>query len=155
MANRRTLVFDNLTQVMADVDELLPGYWRSGNWSLGQVCQHLSSSLRLTVEGFPTRAPWLVRRTIGPLFFQRLLAKGRMPEGLKLNPKWGLTPRPDLDDRAEAEALRGALRYYMACTDDFPEHPVFGRLSRPQWDRLQCIHCAHHLSFLWPGAKPE
>jgi hypothetical protein len=62
----------------------------------------------------------------------------------------GLVPGQDVDDRAEAEALRGALRYYAGFTDPLPEHPVFGRLTRPDWDHMHRIHSAHHLSFLWP-----
>jgi hypothetical protein len=56
-----------------------------------------------------------------------------------------------LDDRAEAEALRGTIRYCTAVLDVFPEYPVFGPTGRDEWDRLHCIHCAHHLSFVWPG----
>ena len=140
MARRRPLAFDSLTDVMPEVDCLLAGYDRGGNWSLGQVCQHLTTSLRLTIEGWPVRAPWLVRRTVGPLFGKWVLSTGRMPEGMKLHRKLELTPGSELDDLAEAEALQGALRYYQGCTDPFPEHPMFGSMSRGDWDRLHRIH---------------
>ena len=29
-------------------------------------------------------------------------------------------------------------------------HPFFGPLTRAEWTRLHCIHCAHHLSFALP-----
>ena len=29
-------------------------------------------------------------------------------------------------------------------------HPFFGAMTRPQWDHLHRIHCAHHLSFAVP-----
>ena len=130
MAKRRTLKFDSLDQVMPDVDWLLEGHTLGGNWTLAQICQHLATSMRRTVEGWPTRYPWLIRRTIGPWYGKRLLARGVMPEGLKLQEGWGLRPGSGLDDRAEAEALRGTIRYYTGVQDAFPEHPVFGPLSR-------------------------
>jgi hypothetical protein len=152
MTRRRPLAFHNLNEVMPEVDRLLLGYERAGNWSLGQVCQHLTRTLRHSVEGWPLRAPWLVRRTLGPLIGGRVLSRGQMAEGIKLDPKLGLTPGTHADDRAEAEALRGAIRYYQAWTEPLPEHPFFGPLSRSQWDRLHELHCAHHLSFLHPVA---
>lgn len=151
MAKRRILTFDSLDRVMPEIDQLLGGHTLGGHWTLGQICQHLATSLRLTVEGWPARAPWLVRRTIGAWYGRRLLARGVMPAGIKLKEAWGLRPGEGLDDRAEAEALRATLRYYSGVQDPFPEHPAFGPLSRPDWDRLHRIHCAHHLSFVWPG----
>ena len=47
-----------------------------------------------------------------------------MPEGLKL-PEVVL-PKPGLDARAEAEALRAALRLFAAHTGPMADHPFFG-----------------------------
>jgi hypothetical protein len=152
MAERRALTIDQLSQVMPEVDRLLEGYTRAGAWSLGQACQHLTKTLTLTVEGLSGRMPWLVRRTVGAVVRRRLLARGRMPEGVKIRPEWGLAPDAGPDDRAEAEALRAALAHYGGQSGSFPEHPFFGPLTRAEWDRLHCIHCAHHLSFLLPTA---
>src|SRR5271166_1094279 len=123
MATRRPLALDSLTDVMPEVDRLLAGYDRGGNWSLGQVCQHLNRMLQHSIEGWPVKAPWLVRRTVGPLVVRRVLSRGQMPEGVKTSRKLGLTPGTGLDDRAEAEALRGSLRYYADYTGTLPEHP--------------------------------
>ncbi|MEJ7639889.1 MAG: DUF1569 domain-containing protein, partial [Singulisphaera sp.] len=30
------------------------------------------------------------------------------------------------------------------------DHPLFGSMSRDEWIRYHAIHCAHHLSFVWP-----
>ena len=101
--------------------------------------------------------PWVIRRTVGPLVVRQIFSSGKMAEGLKLNKELKLVPESNLDDRAEAEFLRDALRVYRESTGPFPEHPFFGPLNRSQWDRLHAIHCAHHLSFLWPepqGRQP-
>jgi len=147
---RRALSFTSLAEVMPEVDRLLQGHRTVGNWSLGQICNHLAGSLIYSVEGFPVKVPWLIRKTIGPLAKRDLFGKGRMREGIKLPEKF--VPRPGLDARAEAEALRGALNVYSAHAGPLADHPMFGPLGHDEWTRLHCIHCAHHLSFVEPGA---
>src|SRR4051794_21925733 len=149
--SRRALRFASLDQVMPDVDRLLEGHTTVGRWSLGQICSHLSKTICYTVEGFPTKAPWLVRKTVGPLIVRRILATGRFPEGIKL-PKRSL-PSPDADARAEAEALRAALRVLAYHSGPLADHPIAGPISRADWDRFNCIHCAHHLSFVLPADR--
>lgn len=148
MAARRPLSFTTLDQVMPEVDRLLQGHTTVGNWSLAQICNHLTTSLVGSVEGFEGRAPWLVRQTFGRLARRRLFRMGAIPEGVKLPERF--LPRAGLDPRAEAEALRASIQLYAAATDAPPLHPLLGRLSRAEWTRLHCIHCAHHLSFVLP-----
>jgi hypothetical protein len=150
MAERRPLEFSSLTEVMPDVDRLLQGHRAGGNWSLGQMCNHLSDSLIFSVDGFGVKAPWLIRKTLGPIIKRQLYKTGKMSEGIKLPEKF--LPKPGLDARAEAEALRAALQRYSAYTGPMADHPMFGPLSRDEWTRLHCIHCAHHLSFMHPSA---
>jgi hypothetical protein len=150
MAERRPLAFSSLTEVMPEVDRLLQGHRTGGNWSLGQICNHLTDSLVYSVEGFGAKVPWLIRKTLGPIFKRQLFKSGKMGEGIKLPDKF--LPRPGLDARAEAEALRAALQRYSTHAGALADHPMFGPLSRDEWTRLHCIHCAHHLSFVHPGA---
>ena len=60
-AARRALDFETLDRVMPDVDRLMErGYRSVGNWTLGQVCNHLAKSLAASVDGYPdVEAPWL------------------------------------------------------------------------------------------------
>lgn len=148
MAERRPLSFSRLEEVMIDVDRLLEGYRTSGQWSLGQICNHLTTALVYSIEGFPEQAPWLVRQTIGPLARRWVLDTGEFPEGVKLPAKY--LPRSGLDDRAEAESLRMALRFLVGHPGRFADHPLIGAMSRDEWIRYHAIHCAHHLSFAWP-----
>jgi hypothetical protein len=145
MDGRRTLAFANLTEVMPEVDRLLAGHRTVGRWSLGQICNHLSTGIIGSVDGFPVRLPWFVRKLIGPLIVRRILKEGRMREGVKLPEKF--VPRPGLDARAEAETLRAAIRLFGTHTDPHADHPLAGPLSHETWERLHCIHCAHHLGF--------
>jgi hypothetical protein len=145
---RRALAFPSLDRVMPDVDRLLAGHTTVGHWSLGQICSHLTQSLTWTVDGFPKLAPWVVRKTIGPLILRRILRTGRFPDGIKL-PKAYL-PKPSLDDRAEAEAFRAALWHFASHTGPLSDHPMAGQIARADWERFHCIHSAHHLRFILP-----
>jgi hypothetical protein len=149
MTDRRTLEFARLEDVMPDVDRLLTGHRMTGNWSLGQVCNHLAGVIRLSVEGSETRAPWLIRATIGRSQKAKILGEGRMKTGFQLPEAF--LPRPGLDDRAEAEALRATIAHYLAHPGPRALHPFFGRMKGDEWDRLHRIHCAHHLSFAVPA----
>jgi hypothetical protein len=60
-------------------------------------------------------------------------------------------PRPD--DMPDPEAVKKLV----ATVDRFKRHqgpfhasPLFGVLDRETLEKLQLIHCAHHLSFLVP-----
>src|SRR5579872_7094235 len=150
MAARRTLAFTSVDQVMPDVDRLLNGHKTAGNWSLGQICNHLTGTLQSSIEGFPIKMPWLMRVTIGKLAKKKILTSGKMDEGIKIPERF--CPKPGLDARAEVEALRAAFRLYAAHAGPVADHPMFGPMSRAEWDRLHCIHCAHHLSFAHPNA---
>jgi hypothetical protein len=150
MAERRPLAFTSLAEVMPEVDRLLAGHKTVGRWSLGQVCNHLSDSLNYSIDGFNAKVPWLIRMLFGGMAKRELFSTGKMREGIKLPEKF--LPKPGLDARSEAERLRTSLQRYEAHTGALAEHPMFGPLDRDHWTRLHCIHCAHHLSFVHPGA---
>jgi hypothetical protein len=147
-ATRRALRFASLDQVMPDVDRLLAGHTTVGRWSLGQICNHLELAIRLSMDGDPVKAPWLVRRAFGPVAFRLSLWLGWMPEGVQVPAVYLL--RPGLDAAHEAAALRAAIERFGSFTGRFDEHPVLGRLSPSRWERFHCMHCAHHLSFVVP-----
>ena len=148
MSTRRSLEFARIDEIMPEVDRLLGGYNSTGNWSLGQICNHLADSYRMSIEGFGVKAPWVLRATLGKLVKRQMLAKGEMKPGIKL--PQAFLPKPGLDDRAEAEALRAAIGYYLANPTPRAPHPFFGAMTGAEWDRLHCIHAAHHLSFARP-----
>ena len=149
MPGRRTLRFANLDEVMAEVDRLLRGpHVAVGNWSLGQMCGHLAGAIRASVEGIPFKAPWIVRKTVGKLAKRRVFATGVLPDGVNLPAEFH--PRPDLDARAEAEALRATIGQFAAATGPMAAHPIFGPLTHEEWARFHAIHAAHHLGFLVP-----
>jgi hypothetical protein len=146
---RRPLKFEKLDQIMPDVDRLLAGHTTVGNWNLGQMCKHLSETFVFSVDGFPMKMPWILRKTIGRIIMRQVLRSNEMKEGIKVPDRF--IPEPGADSRAEAEALRGAIKLFSAHPGPFAEHPFFGTMTRDQWDHLHRIHCAHHLSFAQPS----
>src|SRR5689334_14715478 len=146
MAGRRALSFTSLSQVMPDVDRLLQGHKTVGQWSLGQICHHLAMALTYQVDGFPGPAPpWLVRKLIAPRILRNVLKTGQMREGVKV-PEVFL-PKPGLEARPEAEALRAAVAKFQGHPGPYARHPFFEQMSREDCSRFHAIHCAHHLSF--------
>ncbi len=148
LAERRTLIFTGLNDVMPEVDRLLLGYRTLGAWSLGQVCNHLSAAIIGSVEGFPFGPPPILRKTVGPMLFRRMLRNGKFPQGVKIPAEF--EPGPGLDDRAEAEALRASINYFRAHGGPWAEHPVGGPITRESWDQFHALHAAHHLSLILP-----
>jgi hypothetical protein len=149
MPGRRELTFHSLDEVMPEVDRLIAGgHTTVGRWSLGEILQHLARTLRMVLEPPMKPAPWIVRRTVGPLIFRRILGTGRMAAGIK-GPAV-LMPQPGRDARAEAEGLRATIRRFQEQLPERFEHTFFGPVTGADFARLQCIHCAHHLSFVLP-----
>lgn len=148
MAVRRALTFATLDDVLPDVERLLAGHITVGRWSLGQICNHLTLAIRLSMDGFPDQAPWVLRQTVGRVARWLVLAHGRIPEGVQVPQTY--LPRPGLDITAEAVALREAIARFQSFTGRFAAHLLLGRMSGTQWERFHCVHCAHHLSFALP-----
>ncbi len=149
MVGRRTLQLTSLDDVIPEVDRLLQGGYRTvGNWSLGQACNHLALAIQGSVEGFAGAAPWPVRASLGRLMKRRILSRGKMPERAKLPEEFH--PREGLDDRAEAEALRAAIRLFGQHAGAMADHPFFGPTLPEEWQQFHTIHAAHHLGFIIP-----
>ena len=149
MEGRRSPEIAGLDRMMAEVDRRLGGHRTLGRWSLGQVCNHLTAMLVGSVDWFPERSPWPIRKVLGPILRRKILGRGGYPSGLKLPEKYA--PKPGLDDRAEAEALRAAVRYFSAHPGPFAPHPAIDGLTGEDWRRFHCAHAAHHLGFVPPG----
>jgi hypothetical protein len=148
---RRTLRFDRLDDIMADVDRLLEGHATVGRWSLAQICRHLATVMRRVVE-LPASTPHDASRWLGEEQKRQFFETGLAPEGI---PTSAPVPAEEaLDEREEAEGLRRAIAAYRAAPGPVVPHVLFGFLTRQEWDRFHCIHAAHHLSFAVPSAAP-
>ena len=147
---RRTLRFTSLDEVMPDVERLLQGNSTVGNWSLAQICRHLSTVMRRVVD-LPASTPVDPSQWVSEEEKREVLESGTLAEG---HPTPAiLLPDKALSEREEAEGLRAAIAHYKASSGPVIPHRIFGPLTKSEWDRLQCVHCAHHLSFAIPAAE--
>ena len=149
MPERRNLSFTNLADIMPEVNRLLAGHTTTGNWSLGQILQHLAISIRLSTRK---------RRDVagGPYseaFRRQFFRSGRIPEGAEV-PHPILVPPADADAHAQAEALGEAIAHFADAAGPFPDHPLLGPLEKQEWSQFHCMHCAHHLSFALLADSP-
>src|SRR5688572_24347585 len=81
---RRTLRFATLEEMLADAERLAAGPSRTlGNWSLGQILDHLAVWLEFPLDGFPITVPWYIRWAVWP--FKGWMIRSAMRPGFR----WG------------------------------------------------------------------
>lgn len=149
--DRRTLEFQSLDEVMPEVERLMRGHRTVGAWPLSEICKHLAGTIRLAVD-----APATTQHDPSLRFPQEKIDEvfntGRLPQDLP-RPTTTTSMLPPLSENEAAELLRSAIAYYQASPGPVVGHRFLGPLSKEQWNRLQLIHCAHHLSFAIPTAE--
>ncbi|HET6326652.1 MAG TPA: DUF1569 domain-containing protein [Planctomycetaceae bacterium] len=146
---RRKLRFATFDELVADIDRLSSGPVKVlGNWSPGQVFRHLATAYNGSIDGFTMTFP-LHFRLIAKVFRKKLLTM-QMPAGFKLPPKGAamLEPPSTATDEGAAQ-LRAAIER-LKREPKRANHPMFGELTREEWDRVHLTHASLHLSFLVP-----
>jgi hypothetical protein len=146
---RRNLNFTSLQEVLADADRLSSGPVKSlGNWSAGQVFRHLAIAFNGSIDGFTITFPWYLR-LMARLFKKKLLS-GAMPPGFRLSPENAEAVVPGATTTEEGLA---ELRAAVARLEREPRRaksPVFGTISKEEWDQIHLKHASLHMSFLVP-----
>ncbi len=146
-SQRRAVHFDELSQVIPDVRRIMARHRTIADWNLAQICQHLADSFVGSMEGFDLSRHRLKRLLIRRKMLSVALTKG-IPRNYTVDPK--LTPPPNTDLDQAVAALAEAIERYQNHNGKLHAHPLFGLMPREQWDRVHCVHCAHHLSFALP-----
>lgn len=146
---RRKLRFQSLDDVLADVDRLAMAPVRPlGNWSLGQVCQHLAETMNRSIDGFEFQAS-LPIRIVARLAKRWILTRGFGP-GFRLpRQAVGMLPAPT-DTQAGVRALRASVTRLLQETRR-ARSPVFGPMTVEEWTQLHLRHSELHLSFIVPA----
>ena len=151
---RRQVRYENYDELLADAESLVANEStvnRIGNWSIGQVLQHLAKSLNVSIDGSSLRAP-LPLRIILTLFMKKKLIYQAMPSGFAI-PKSG-TATFSPDDHVTAGAALEELRKAIARVKSDKtraNHGIFGTLSTDEWDNFSRRHAELHMSFLVPS----
>jgi len=146
IAPRENLSFNNIDEVIADINHLRKGHIRTGGWSLAQICWHIAETTerRMVPPPFPQNTPEQDARR--PML-ESVLKAGKLPAG---NPAPDIVrPPADCKDECIDRAI-DALRRFEAYKAELAPHRMFGKMSDSEMRKLNLIHCANHLKWLVP-----
>jgi hypothetical protein len=122
-----------------------------GNWTVGQILNHLGAWANFAFDGNGLHMPWFVR-LFGPPMLKRFLKNG-LPAGQSIPKVKGgtlATERLSADDGL-VRFTHGFTRLQQNVPPD--RHPLFGPMTHEQWIALNLRHAELHLSFVtYPGA---
>jgi hypothetical protein len=118
-----------------------PAAW--GKFSAPKMVCHLADSLKMALGDLPVASKHLPIRY--PPLKQLIIYVAPLPKGMPTAPEL-LARAPDAwtDDVADLQSLL-ARAASSRSTDDWPEHPAFGKLSQRAWGVLIYRHMDHHL----------
>jgi hypothetical protein len=149
--NRRELNFTKIDEALVDV-EVIAAAERAGrarclgNWSTGQILDHLASWADYAFDGTPLHPPFVIRLLLRPM--KRRFLHKKMPAGGKIPkvPGGTLAIAPaSLDD-----GLAHFRMAFVRLRDQAPTapHVIFGRLAHDEWINMHLRHAELHLSFI-------
>lgn len=148
---RRTLRFDSIDQIEAEVERLAsaPTIRGLGNWSPGQVFKHIALTMDIAVVGAKPVMPAIMIAVLSWLFKRKFLTSP-MKAGFQLPKKAvHLLPPDPTETQDGLRVLRESIAKFKNLKEYQPS-PFLGRLTGEEWVQLQCRHAELHLSFLIP-----
>ncbi len=148
---RRIVQYSSMSAFRSDVEKLAAGKYETvGNWSFGQIMQHLAIGIAGSFDGFPFQAPWLVRTLVAP-FMKKSLLTQPMKAGFKL-PKSAAPylPSDEITTEEGLKQLQAALDRFERETPE-EKHPFLGTLTPNEWVALHLRHAELHMSFVRPA----
>lgn len=148
---KRKLSFDSLPEVAAEIERLRSGgYTPLVNWNLTQCCEHLDKTMQAGMEGSIKPMPWILRATVFRAMTEVILATGKMPGGAPAPPEIVPAEHAD-DDPAVIDACLATIDRAASVPEPLPTHMFSTGMTVPKWQRLMCVHAAHHLGNLQPN----
>ncbi|MEM6329310.1 MAG: DUF1569 domain-containing protein [Planctomycetota bacterium] len=147
MGRLRRVTLQTFDEVIDDVTRLrTAGYAAGGRWNLSQVCDHLTGTMRLGLDGDQPRVAWAVRKAFGVLLAV-ILARRAMVSGAPTLPR--LTPEAlTEDDPQRIDRCLATLAEARDFAGPLPPYPLCDNMTLDKWKRLMVIHAQHHLGFL-------
>lgn len=147
-AERRKIDYPTLDDVLADARRLVEANAETtGNWSLGQILQHIATVMEKTANGFEMKAA-LPIRLLGRFVLKHLFLKYGMSPGFQLKGAAAKELLPDdTDPQQELERLARAVEQLKTQTE-FPDHAFFGPMDQEFAQRINCRHSELHMSFV-------
>lgn len=151
---RRKLDLPNAEAVLAEVNRLREeGYQPLGKWNLGQICEHLTETIRFGLDPSNRRLPWIVRKLFTTRAFHRVLRTRKMATGIPIPRRIKPKSSAELDDPTKIDEYLALVTEIQEFQGPLPPFPLADDVRLEDWKQIQWIHAGHHLSFLVP--KPE
>jgi hypothetical protein len=156
VADRRTLAFRTAQDLSDEVERIIAAAEQSrarttGNWSVGQIFDHLAAWMEGSLDGFDFSMPWPVR--IGGRLLKRRMLTRPFPTGVR--PPGGaakLLPDAEVPLDQGAARIRAVLaRIHRGEPMPHPS-PLLGPLTQDEWIQLHLRHAESHLGFVHPDA---
>src|SRR5262245_38076767 len=128
---RRSLAFNDLDEVIADVENLrAKGNDKAGNWNLAQISGHVAEWLRFAIDGYPPNGCvigsilWMMKVTLGKKVLRNAIRTNKMPTGGPTNPS--TVAPPDSDEAAAIEKLKSVIARFRSHTGEYYPSPLYG-----------------------------
>lgn len=151
-AERRTLTFNSMSEILAEVERLAAGPIESlGDWTPAQNIDHVRRVVTTSLDGFDFAMPWPIR-VFGKLLKGRTIAGGLRP-GLKIPAAAtaAFAPPEDITLDEALELFRRDVGRAITPGSMSQPSPLFGPMTHDDWERLHCRHAELHLGFLVPS----
>lgn len=151
LTGRRTLRFESIDQILADLDRLTAaqrdGKLKSlGNWTAGQNLGHLAAWIDYSYNGVPFKVPAILKILVRPMkkriLYKSMKAGSRIPKV----PGGTLGIEPCSFDEGATRFRNNLNRLRSECPAQ--PHALLGRLSHGEWIAQHLRHAELHLSFL-------
>ncbi len=150
--NRREISFSNWEEVISDIETLASSaHETTGSHSFGNIVQHLATTNEMLVGNIvPPKLPWYMRMAMP--FMKNGILNNPVEPGFNLPNSsmqeffWSST---EVDLNEAIENFRKSIKAYKE-HGPLPVHPVFGKATKEQVDKMTLSHAAMHLSFVHP-----
>lgn len=145
VADRREVKYASLEEMLADAERLasVSNVRTLGNWSHGQIYEHLARALDTSIDGsdmsFPAPARWLMSLLMKKKFLYR-----EIPAGFKVTGK--VIPNETSTEQGLASLRKAVARQQSESNRAI--HPGFGHLTNAEWEAFHLRHAEMHMSFL-------
>jgi Protein of unknown function (DUF1569) len=145
---RRPVKYTSSEELVAEAERAVQqNAATTGNWSLGQILEHLAIANEKSIDGFGFAVPKPIQ-LIAKLFIKKKVLRDGLKPGVKLPARGQKVLVPDeTDPNAALDHLRQTVTRLQTETKRSP-HPFFGPLTRDESNSLMLRHAELHMSFV-------
>ncbi len=151
---RRRLRFDCLDDIL-EAAELIansPHVQQLGNWTPGQIFEHLAKSFNSSIDQSQAIAPFRIRllaRLLRPIVLRVGLPSGFSIKKTSEVAASEFLPADAVSTEAGMQMIRKAIERLQTHSMT-ARHNMFGDMTQGQWLQMHCRHAELHFSFLIP-----